>query len=264
MSSAAAAASSSRPVHVDIHQFAKSVSLMSAIIRAQYLFRANRRSYEMLQRAKRNKMKRQTERDMQAKLNAKFGAQAAITTADRKFNPNELVDRAAKLAADQEAARAARAVLSERRENPALSAVHADLAAQHEQKLAKARAAQLAKCQEAMMQKINGAHGAPSQEALARREAAEIVRQRVNDPAQSQLSKEVKAKGSEVALRSEARVVVRQRRSSVLIGALNSEIVKPHSLKSVIDEAKDKQEQAMADKLAGKSGRRATFKPQDS
>jgi len=275
MSASAAAAASSapsrasdgvsasrRPVRLDLLGFAQSVSVMSTIIRAQYLFRANQRSYQMLQRAKRNKMKRNTELDMQKRLQAKLAG--AVKTANSKFSAEELVDRAARLAAEQEAARAARAVVSHRRENSALSAVHADLAAQHERKRAEALRAQQEKSHAEMLAKIKQHAVAPSEAVEARRAAAEVVRAKVQDPLQVALAKDIKSKGGEVSLRSEARQVLSRRRGSVLIGALNAEIERPElgvaRLKAVKDQAQLEQDQQLQEKLKNK---RRTAKPQD-
>jgi len=260
--SADGVSASRRPVQVNLGRFAQCAAVMATVVRAQYLFRANKRSYEMLQRAKRNKQKRMTELDMARKLQAKVAA--APKTGDSKFSADELAERANKLAAEQEAARAARAVLSTRRENSALSAVHADLAAAHEKKRAAALEAQRAKSHAEMLAKISKLGDAPSEASEARRAAADIVRQRVQDPLHSALSKDIKARGQEHALRAEAVQTIRQRQNSALIGALNAEIARPENaqrLRSVLDQAQIAQDQALQEKL--KNPRRATARPQD-
>jgi hypothetical protein len=202
--------------------------------------------------------------DMQRKLQAKFGAQASNVTPTGKFDSTELAARASALQSEREAAREALKVVNARRDNAALSAVHADLSAVHEARQAKARVEQLRQCQADVVAKIAAASGAPSQDALARREVNDVLKQRAADPVQSMLAKELRARSDAAAaaplqsLRSESREVVRQRRDDALIASLNKEIksADKDKLRSVVANAKDEQDQDMQAKLRAK--RRAT------
>lgn len=248
-------------VFPDFDRFIGNLSVLSTVIRAQYLFRRHRETYRLRILAKRNRQKRATERDWQEKLRARMAAGDIEKTPDGKFLTTELEARARKLEEEREGRRAAQAIIDQRAANPVIANVHADLNAVFEAKRATAKAEQLAKCHAEFLSKLSSRSA--TQSAKDKEEAAAAIQARAANPLNAALSKEVKVAGEAASLRAETRDVIRRRGSSVLVANLNDSIKRPDNLqrlKSIVATQQSDADEEMARKLK-RGSRRATYKP---
>lgn len=251
--------SSSYRVYVppDLQRFECSFSLLSTIIRAQYLFRSSRKAYQLKLKGKRNKQKRATERDWQLKLHTRLEERGIVV---EKFSSAELESRANALRNELQTKHEVKEVIQERGKNIQLQNLHAEVTTTYTEKLQAIRKAQMAKCQEQMMAKL--ASKSTNPQLL---EVASIIKSRSSDAQLSTLHKEVRAKGEEIMTRAEVRDQMRRRKSSIIVAELNEQIKQPNlqRLRSVVENTKSLQEEEMMRKLKRGSQRSTAPKPSD-